>query len=154
MTKSFAPSFSQQDIAERITFRLHTASRLVQQISQDKLKALELTQAQWRALSMICTQPNTTLQQLTAFAQISQPLMSQAVKALEVRGLVIRSTPKTDKRSSIIEANTAGMALFEEAYKAMMNIENELKSLLGEQDTASLNNLLDTIVKGISRDGR
>ena len=46
------------------------------------------------------------------------------------------------------------MALFEEAYQAMMNIENELKSLLGEQDTTTLNNLLDTIVKGISRDGR
>ena len=136
---------SQQDIADRITFRLHTASRLVQQLSQQKLKALELSQAQWRALSAICSQPGTTLQQLTAFAQISQPLMSQAVKSLEERALIERKTPEHDKRSSVLNATASGQALGQQAYAAMMEVESELKAILGERDATQLKALLDSI---------
>lgn len=154
MTDSFTRSFTEQDITDRITFRLHTASRLVQQLSQQKLKALELSQAQWRALSAICSQPGTTLQQLTAFAQISQPLMSQAVKKLEERALIARQTPQNDKRSSVLTATESGQALCRQAYAAMMSVESELKGLLGEQDTTALKALLDTITDSLQKSGR
>ena len=85
MPENLTPRFSKDEIADRTTFRLHTASRLIKQMSITQLKTLALTQAQWRALSGVCTQPGATLQHLTAFAQISQPLMSQAVKSLEER---------------------------------------------------------------------
>ncbi len=155
MTNTFSKdAITQQDIADRITFRLHTASRLVQQLSQQKLKALELSQAQWRALSAICSQPGTTLQQLTAFAQISQPLMSQAVKSLEERALIERRTPERDKRSSVLNATDSGKALGQRAYAAMMEVETELKTILGESDATQLNTLLDAISDSLKKMGR
>ncbi|EPJ50718.1 MAG: hypothetical protein OFPI_19570 [Osedax symbiont Rs2] len=143
--------FSADELANRLTFKLHTASRLVQQMSGQKLKNLELSQAQWRALSGICTQPGTTLQQLTAFAQISQPLMSQAVKALEERNLVSRKTPQNDKRSSVLSPNQQGLQLYEQAYAAMLQVEQEMQLLLSDTGVQQLKSLLDVVVTGINQ---
>ena len=140
--------FSTEEISDRATFRLHTASRLIQQMSVTKLKAFELTQAQWRALLWVCTQPGATLQHLTAFAQISQPLMSQAVRALEGRGLVSRETPANDKRSSVIVATDEGVALYEQAFSAMMTVDEKIHAILGKKDTEKLKSLLNAIVVG------
>ncbi|MGB1238507.1 MAG: MarR family winged helix-turn-helix transcriptional regulator [Pseudomonadales bacterium] len=135
------------DITKRISFALHTASRLVKQASVEQLKTLELTQAQWRALSGVCTQPSATLQQLTAFAQISQPLLSQAIKALEGRGLVERRRDESDKRSSLIVATAAGMDCYREAYAAMMKVETQINEVLGPSDSKVFKALLDRLVE-------
>lgn len=140
--------FTKEDITERVTFRLHTASRLIQQMSTAQLKVLDLTQAQWRALSGVCIQPSATLQQLTAFAQISQPLMSQAIKTLENRALVSRKTPHNDKRSSVILVTENGYALYQKAYSAMMAVDKKISNILGEEDTKKFKSLLDAIVLG------
>lgn len=140
--------FTKEDITERATFRLHTASRLIQQMSITQLKALDLTQAQWRALSGVCIQPGATLQQLTAFAQISQPLMSQAIKILENRALVSRKTPLNDKRSSVILVTDNGLTLYKKAYSAMMTVDEKISSILGKDDTKKFKSLLDAIVIG------
>lgn len=140
---------SEQEITNRISFALHTASRLVKQISVSQLKELELSQAQWRALSGACTQPQATLQQLTAFAQISQPLLSQAVKSLEARGLVSRQTPAQDKRSSLIVATAQGLALYRQAYASMMEVEAQIHAVLGKRDGDKLKVLLDRLVSGL-----
>ncbi|WP_426357504.1 MarR family winged helix-turn-helix transcriptional regulator [Pseudocolwellia sp. HL-MZ19] len=141
-------AFTKEDITERATFRLHTASRLIQQMSIAQLKVLDLTQAQWRALSGVCIQPSATLQQLTAFAQISQPLMSQAIKSLEDRELVSRKTPITDKRSSVILATESGELIYQQAYAAMMAVDEKIISILGDEDSQKLKSLLDAIVIG------
>ena len=143
-----ANCFTKEDFTERATFRLHTASRLVLQMSTAQLKTLDLTQAQWRALSGVSIQPSATLQQLTAFAQISQPLMSQAIKALEDRMLVSRKTPVTDKRSSVILVTESGLALYQKAYSAMMLVDEKIINILGEEDTKKFTSLLDAIVVG------
>lgn len=140
--------FTKEDITGRATFRLHTASRLIQQMSITQLKALDLTQAQWRALSGVCIQPGATLQQLTAFAQISQPLMSQAIKTLENRALVSRKTPLNDKRSSVILVTDNGLTLYKKAYSAMMTVDEKISSILGKDDTKKFKSLLDAIVIG------
>ena len=152
--KNSSAGFSADELANRLTFKLHTASRLVQQMSQQKLKSLELSQAQWRALSGICTQPGTSLQQLTAFAQISQPLMSQAVKALEARNLINRKTPKNDKRSSVLSANQQGLQLYQQAYAAMLEVEQEMQLLLSDTGAQQLKSLLDVVVSGINQKGK
>ena len=139
----------EKEITDRTTFRLHTASRLIQQLSLTQLKSLDLTQAQWRALSGICSQPGATLQHLTAFAQISQPLMSQAVKALEKRELVTRKTPQNDRRSSVIEATDLGLSVYKQAFEAMLTVEETIVSILGKEQSEQFKNLLDTIIKGL-----
>ncbi|MEH6445064.1 MAG: MarR family transcriptional regulator [Oceanospirillaceae bacterium] len=140
---------SQQDITDRFSFGLHTASRLVKNISVAQLKELELSQAQWRTLSMVCTQPQATLQQLTAFAHISQPLLSQAVKSLEERGFVSRETPEQDKRSSLIVATQEGIQLYGQAYAAMMKVEDKISAVLGKRDGAKFKALLNTLISGL-----
>ncbi len=148
MMNNSVECFTKEDFTERATFRLHTASRLIQQMSITQLKALDITQAQWRALSGVCIQPGATLQQLTAFAQISQPLMSQAIKTLEDRALVTRKTPLNDKRSSVILVTENGFTLYQKAYSAMMEVDERIINILGEEDTKKFKSLLDAIVVG------
>lgn len=149
MSDSHHQTPGEQEITNRISFALHTASRLVKQISVSQLKALELSQAQWRALSGVCTQPQATLQQLTSFAQISQPLLSQAVKSLEERGLVSRQTPEQDRRSSLIVATPQGLALYRQAYTAMMQVEEQINEVLGKRDGDKFKGLLERLVSGL-----
>lgn len=148
MKNQSTQTFTKEDFTDRTTFRLHTASRVIQQMSTNQLKTIELTQAQWRALSGICIQPGATLQYLTAFAQISQPLMSQAVKSLEERKLVTRDTPIKDKRSSVIVATKKGKELYLKAYSAIMTVDEKITSILGKEDSQKLKSLLDAIVVG------
>jgi len=143
------PTPSAQQVRNRISFGLHTASRLVKQASVAQLKELELSQAQWRALSGVCTEPQATLQQLTAFAQISQPLLSTAIKVLEERGLVSRITSEQDRRSSLIVATAAGEQIYREAYQKMMRVEEQINNILGKRDGEKLKALLDTLVAGL-----
>jgi len=121
----------------------------VKQASVEQLKELELSQAQWRALSGVCSEPQATLQQLTAFAQISQPLLSTAIKVLEERGLVERITPERDKRSSLIIATAAGEEVYAQAYAKMLNVEAQINRILGRRDSEKLKALLDALVAGL-----
>jgi len=137
-----------EDVADRISFRIHTVSRLIQQMSRRTLKSLDLTPAQWRALMGVCTESGMTLQKLTQFAQISQPLMSQAVKSLEGKGLVSRSSPANDRRVSVLVATPEGLKLGEQAYAAMLEVEEHLVSCVGDRDSKKLKNLLDNLISG------
>ena len=137
-----------EDVADRISFRVHTASRLIQQMSRRTQKQLDLTPAQWRALMGVCTEPGMTLQKLTLFAQISQPLMSQAVKSLEDKNLVSRSSPAEDRRVSVIVATPEGLRLGEQAYASMLQMEEHLIASIGDSDSDELKILLDRLIAG------
>lgn len=141
-------SLSKQDVTDRISFRIHTASRLIQQMSRRRLKTLDLTPAQWRALLGVCTEQGLTLQKLTEFARMSQPLISQAVKVLENKKLVTRSSPVGDKRVSILVATPKGISLGEKAYALVMEIEEQIISSLGQNGPKRLNAQLDRLIAG------
>lgn len=96
----------------------------------------------------VCTESGMTLQKLTQFAQISQPLMSQAVKSLEGKGLVSRSSPANDRRVSVLVATPEGLKLGEQAYAAMLEVEEHLVSCVGDRDSKKLKNLLDNLISG------
>ena len=96
----------------------------------------------------VCTEPGMTVQELTQFAQISQPLMSQAVKSLEDRNLVTRSSPVGDRRVSVIVATPEGVRVGEQAYESMMKVEEHLISSLGGNDSDELKILLDRLIAG------
>ena len=141
-------SLNKQDVTDRISFRIHTASRLIQQMSRRRLKTLDLTPAQWRALLGVCTEQGMTLQKLTDFARMSQPLISQAVKVLENKKLVTRSSPVEDKRVSILVATPKGIRLGEKAYVLVMEIEEQIISSLGKNGPRQLNAQLDRLIAG------
>ncbi len=139
---------NKKDVTDRISFRIHTASRLIQQMSRRRLKTLDLTPAQWRALLGVCTEQGMTLQKLTEFARMSQPLISQAVKALEHKKLVTRSSPIEDKRVSVLAATPKGLRLGEKAYVLVMEVEEQIIASLDQNGPKRLNAQLDRLIAG------
>lgn len=88
---------------EQIVVAAHALTRLAAAQTRN-----EAPSAQWRALSVLCSEGPQRIGELARLARITQPGMTRLVTQLEELGLVVKTADAADSRASLVAATPAG----------------------------------------------
>ena len=89
--------------------------------------------------------PGVRISELGSAAGMSKPAVSQLVRVLEKKGLIRRSTDRTDRRVILIRLSRLGVGQLEQSTKSCQLMINQITEKLGPEDTAELRRLLNRI---------
>ncbi|WP_395650327.1 MarR family winged helix-turn-helix transcriptional regulator [Brevundimonas sp.] len=96
------------------------------------LKPFDLRVSDFSILLIIEANPGLKQQAVGEALSIKRANLVSMIDALEKRGLIIRTVPKTDKRSYALSLTDAGRALMVDAKAAEQASQHELAMLVGE----------------------
>ena len=89
--------------------------------------------------------------QITVLAEragMTKQAMGQLATDLELKGYIRKSKDPVDKRAYIIQFTKQAEKALHMAYAIKLKVEKEFASVLGNNQLASLNNLLKTLTDG------
>lgn len=111
----------------------------------------------WR-ISYGGSEDGVTVSLLGELLEISKPAVSQKLKILEKRGLVLRHTPEGDRRKVLIKLSDEGEKLLEEESERMMKKLVVLFEDVDDEDAACffkvLSKMYDSVDKRIKENAR
>lgn len=74
------------------------------------------------------------------------PLVSRSLKALEEKGLILRETDRSDRRSTIVTLTAAGQEKLAAACSRSCRLMDTVRERFGEEKMARLKELLEEMV--------
>lgn len=86
---------------------------------RDKMAALGLTTAKFRALSVLAVMAGPQIRELAELTVIEQSTLSRALDQLQAEGLIRRETDANDSRAVRVFSTDAGRAAFEQIWPHM-----------------------------------
>jgi DNA-binding MarR family transcriptional regulator len=117
-------------------------------LESDPQVALSLRQ--YRMLERLAERPHRT-GELASTSDVSQPTASAAVASLETRGLVARGPDPLDRRATLVEISSAGVALFATAKARVMERLSIVTAEMTDADSETLRALQPILIKGMDR---
>ena len=64
---------------------------------------------------------------------------------MQTQGLLVKSTDKTDKRSSLLKLTEQGLSIYQQLIPMVLEREQELLSVLSVQEKAQLNEIIEKL---------
>ncbi len=144
MSKSiFNPKNQQKDVSSKIVAGLERVSEAFKVLLWDKAKALGLSPIQIQLLIFVAYhKPELcNVSHLAKEFNITKPTVSDAVRILEQKKLIIKDFSPTDSRSYTIGLSTTGKKIVAETE----DFANPLKTQLGHIEQNDLENLFTTV---------
>lgn len=123
-------------------FRLRRTSRRMTQIYDAHLAPLGLTLTQYSLLAHLAAMAPPTIHGLADVMGMDRTTLTRNLKPLQARALVARTTGD-DRRSRLVALTGTGRELWLEAKPLWRAAQNEIRSRLGDDDTAELHRRLD-----------
>jgi DNA-binding MarR family transcriptional regulator len=137
---------------ELVSFRLNmlasTWSRLAAENNQ---RDFDLDPREWRIVGMLGSYAPMSLQGLAREVNLDKSQASRTVSDLIERGLLQRDSDETDGRGVQLRLTTQGRALYRKVFPRAVKRNEELLSVLTEEERAVLDralNLLTTHAQG------
>lgn len=106
------------------------------------LRRFGLTEQQWRVLRALTSGESFEVTELAEATFLLPSSLSRILKDLDERGLIHRSTSKSDLRRGIISISPLGMSLIEQAGVESEAIYREITGRYGNERLAELQRLL------------
>ena len=79
---------------------------------RSRLRRRNINISQWRVLTILRSEGETTVGRLSAYAAMKQPVISRILGEMEAGGLVARSSRAGDQRVVLVSLTAAGNRLF------------------------------------------
>lgn len=117
-----------------LPFRLSAAAWLVAQEFSRIYEPKGLGRADWLILAHLTDVESSAMSVLCNRAMVDAALASRAAKKLDLMGLVNRMQDEKDKRSFRLSLTAAGRKLFNDIVPEARAFEQELKSVLTEDE--------------------
>ncbi len=137
-------------MSDYLTFRLDlTNSLLVDKANLVYGKRWDLDVRALRVLRLVCAEPNITPKVISQQALIEKTLLSKILTQLCSRGLVVRRTHATDRRSISLSATEEGLSVAQASRKLGGKLEAELLAALSEHERKALNCLLAKLTSSL-----
>lgn len=133
---------------ELVSFRLNTLasiwSRLAAEANQ---RDFELDPREWRILGMLGAYAPMSLQQLAREINVDKSQASRSVSALFDRGLLQRGSDASDGRGVQLSLTRKGLQLYRKVFPKALQRNEELLSVLSEDERAVLDRALDLLTE-------
>ncbi|GAA2233838.1 MarR family transcriptional regulator [Herbiconiux moechotypicola] len=91
--------------------------------------------------------------ELTTVSLASGPATTKRLKALETRGLVVRTPNPHDGRGAFIEPTAAGARLIDDVFPRLLTVEREMVAALTPDELAETGELLRRVLASFERAG-
>lgn len=121
------PHFQELAAGQRLGYLLHDLSRLRKTFMDRRLKPMNMTRSQWRALATLARHASDSMKQtdLADALTIGQVAVSGLLQRLENAGFVRRLSDPADRRARRVRITSKGMRLLDEIESIVrqMNVE-------------------------------
>lgn len=134
---------------ERVSMLIKKTSLIVEKKTNAVLAPYELTNAQFRILMLLYHKREKSIRQIdieNAFA-MTNPTVTGILNNLEKKGLVQRLDHPDDKRSKLILLTDAALEMIPELDSLGEIIEDQVTSVLSDEERAALATLLNKIMR-------
>jgi len=132
----------------------YRVSRLDNEISAVFLRMYEpvfkLSVPQWRMLAATHQLQPTTVSGLTQYSAMEKMTVARAITDLERGGLVHRWVDETDRRRTLIKLTGDGEKIYEKISELGLQFEEELLSVLTEEEVKTFNDITSRLVDKIA----
>lgn len=110
------------------------------------LADLDLTEQQWRVIRALFGQQSTTTQALADHSCILGPSLSRILTKLEMDGLILRKSSKSDHRVVNIKLSSKGKRLHGQIFRKLQLQYAQFNDDHGVANVEKLNGLLEQFV--------
>ena len=130
-------------LADFLPYQLSVASNAVStRIAEQYRKRFALKTTEWRIMAVLGDSGPTTQRELSQMTLMDKVPVNRACKTLENRGLAERKPNVKDGRSHLLELTAEGRAVHAGIMPLALKIEEELFSVLNEEEQAQLRDML------------
>jgi DNA-binding MarR family transcriptional regulator len=142
---TFNPEQQQRDISSKIVAGMERISEVFKVMLWDKAKLVGLSPIQIQILIFIAFHKNElcNVSHLAKEFNVTKPTVSDAIKVLDKKGLIVKDYSSPDNRSYSVSLSPSGNKIVEEIY----NFSDPLKNQLDSFNPAQLESLFSTLSK-------
>lgn len=123
-------------------YQLTLTARLQERRLDDGLRALGLTRLSWCILLAVHVEGYSQPSDIAQFIGIDRTATSRALRQMEERGWVARSTGQTDRRTTRVALTKAGEDLLTRAVPVAEDNSRHFLSKLSPDDRAALQRIM------------
>lgn len=105
-----------------------------------------LTRTQWRVMANLGRFGAMTARDICRLSHIEKTKVSRAVAAMEVEGLLLRTTSPEDRRAENLSLTPRGRAVFTEIGQHAQDFDANLRARLGPEISARIDAILREII--------
>ena len=106
---------------------------------------------EWRVLSALAGEPNSTANRLCQIAQLDKAAASRSLRVLEAGGFVTIEPHNTDARKRTVAFTPSGLALYEKILGVAMKRQERMLAGLSAEEMATLLSLLQRVRSNVAR---
>lgn len=129
-------------VTQRIGYQLKRMQQALRAAMDSDLRAIELTTAQYAALSILEEQPDLSGAALARASFVTPQTMNQIVMGLEAEGWIARHPHPEHGRILQIALTPAGRAKVQQAHERVLRIEAVMTAPLSTAEQTQLADLL------------
>lgn len=133
-------------------YRLYRASKKLQLRLQSRLRAVRMSSAQWRVISVLKAYGALSIGEIVEATLMEQPTISRVVARLEKNDWVARRPSTRDSRMALISLTAAGVEVFKQIVPAAMRHQELALEGIPRKDIAQIIATLERIEQNIEVD--
>lgn len=130
--------------------RLRMAARRISQIYDRHLEATGLTITQFGVLASLAKAERVAIGPLAEQLCMDPTTLTRNLQPLHRQGLVVIEPDRRDRRVRWVSLSQAGRHAFDAARPAWREAQNQVRKLIGEDETAALHDTLDHVLGRIA----
>jgi MarR family transcriptional regulator, organic hydroperoxide resistance regulator len=130
-------------VDRRLFLLLEIAARRLDREADARLrKTAGVTTAQAAVLFLLARRGERRMSDIGDTLSLNPPAVTGLISRMEALGLVVKSASRTDRRSAVVSLTEKGRAMGDAADHILRDLNNELESRLGEEDSDMLHRVL------------
>ena len=139
---------------QRPGFLLRRAHQISASIFESACANVDLTQAQYGALTVLASEPGIDQSRLARALAFDKVTVLRVLRGLEERGLVTRAMSPTNRRQMVVHLTPAGKRLLKQAEKPVQEAYARLMAPLTARERQAFIQLLQAMTDGLHTEAR
>lgn len=140
------------DVPEYFFYLLFQAVRRRDAAFERALAGLDLTLAQWRAISTIRRFESCAMSELSAFTAVDRTTLTRSIDQLVRRDLVARRTPENDRRQVRLSLTEDGQRLYAQAVDQLLDFNRQALSGVPAERQRDIARGLAAVIRNLEPD--
>ncbi|WP_420324553.1 homoprotocatechuate degradation operon regulator HpaR [Mameliella sp.] len=148
MTRS-RDEFPLSETQRTLPIALLRAREAVMERFRPMLRDIDVTEQQWRVLTVVREAEEIDATQLARAACVLAPSLTRTLKSLESRGLITQGRDRNDRRRTLVRMTEAGDALLHQAGVVSARIYADIEAKLSAERIAQLLDALERLTEDL-----